>query len=233
MATAQAAALVLANDEPGRPAPTVEAARRELAAALEQLDEPTAQAVLDRLMASATVEALLSDVVLPFLRELGEGWEQGRVPVAQEHFASNVIRGRLLGLARGWGRGVGPLALLACLPGEQHDIGLLAFGIALRAHGWRILFLGPDTPLDTLAQAAEAARPALVVVSAITWERVAPVATELQRLAHERRLALGGAAAASPEASRLDLLLLPGDPVAEAARIAAQAPQPETDPGAA
>ena len=71
-----------------------------------------------------------------------------RLSVGDEHFATNVIRGRLLGLARGWGRGLGPVALLACLPGEQHELGLLAFGLALRAHGWRVSYFGGDTPLE-------------------------------------------------------------------------------------
>ena len=53
--------------------------------------------------------------------------------IAQEHFASSLLRGRLLGLARGWGSGGSPLALLACVPGDQHDLGLICFGLALRA----------------------------------------------------------------------------------------------------
>ena len=44
-----------------------------------------------------------SEVVLPYLRELGERWLSGDASVAQEHFASSVVRGRPLGLARGWG----------------------------------------------------------------------------------------------------------------------------------
>ena len=87
-----------------------------------RFDEPRAQAVLDGLLAVATVDSLLTEVVLPYLHELGERWERGEASIAQEHFASAVLRGRLLGLARGWGRGLGPLALLACLPGEQHDL---------------------------------------------------------------------------------------------------------------
>ena len=58
---------------------------------------------------------------MPYLRDLGARWERGEVTVAQEHFASNIVRGRLLGIARGWGRGVGPRALLACVPGEQQS----------------------------------------------------------------------------------------------------------------
>ena len=109
--------------------------RDELADALDRYDEP--RAILDRLLAVATVDTLLSEVVLPYLRELGERWARGEASVAQEHFASSIVRGRLLGLARGWGLGLGPTAVLACLPAEQHDLGLIAFGLALRSRGWR------------------------------------------------------------------------------------------------
>ena len=81
------------------------------------------------------------------LKEVGDGWKRGEIEISEEHFASNLIRGRLLALARFWGRGTGPLALLACAPGEMHDITLLAFALVLRSHGWRILFLGADTPI--------------------------------------------------------------------------------------
>ena len=48
--------------------------RDDLADALDRYDEPRAQAILDRLLAVATVDTLLSEVVLPYLRELGERW---------------------------------------------------------------------------------------------------------------------------------------------------------------
>lgn len=222
LAAAQAAALALASPRPEADAPPLapDVARLQLAHALESFDEPPAQAVLDRLLSVATVEVVLTEVILPYLRELGERWERGEISVAQEHFASNVIRGRLLGLARGWGRGVGPTGLLACLPGEQHDLGLIAFGLALRSHGWRVAYLGADTPVDTLERAAAAVEPAFVVVSATSDERIAPVASQLKRLARRYRVGLGGSAAAGEEASRLGVLDLRGDPIAEAERIA-------------
>jgi DNA-binding transcriptional MerR regulator len=222
LAAAQAASLALASPPPEAGAPPLapDVAQTELGAALEGFDEPAAQAVLDRLLSAATVEVVLAEVLLPYLRDLGERWERDEISVAQEHFASNVIRGRLLGLARGWGRGVGPVALLACLPGEQHDLGLLAFGLALRAHGWRIAYLGSDTPLDTLERAAEAIEPALLVVSATSNERIAPVASKLKALARRYRVGLGGAAAGATDTDRLGVLDLRGDPIAEAEHIA-------------
>jgi methanogenic corrinoid protein MtbC1 len=139
--------------------------------------------------------------------------------VAQEHFASSVVRGRLLGLARGWGLGLGPTAVLACLPGEQHDLGLIAFGLALRSRGWRIVYLGSDSPIETVDEVSRQLDPSLVVLTSVSGERVEPVLPQLRALAARHRLALGGGAAenGAPEAS--GALALSGDPIAEAARV--------------
>jgi MerR family transcriptional regulator, light-induced transcriptional regulator len=144
----------------------------------------------------------------------------GEVSVAQEHFASGVLRGRLLGLARGWGLGLGPVAVLACLPGEQHDLGLIAFGLALRSRGWRIVYIGPDSPIDTVEEASRRLEPSLVVLNAVSPERVRPVLPKLRTLARRHRLALGGAAAQDATLDRSGILALTGDPTAEAARVA-------------
>ena len=138
--------------------------------------------------------------------------------IAQEHFASTLLRGRLLGLARGWGRGIGPVAVLACAPGEQHDLGLLAFGIALRARGWRIIYLGTDTPIASVADAARSCSPAAVVVSAVDPRIFRRHAEELQQLALTTRLCLGGAGAAKARLAA-DLLQLTGDPIHEAEQL--------------
>jgi MerR family transcriptional regulator, light-induced transcriptional regulator len=195
--------------------------RAELRAAAAQFDEQRAQAILDRVAAAGTLDVLLSQVVLPFLQELGQGWERGEVSIAQEHFASSVVRGRLLGLARGWGQGLGPLAVLACLPGEHHDLGLLAFGLALRARGWRIAYLGADTPVETVGQAADELGPQLVVLAAIDGRRWRSVADAVHAVAEHHRVALGGAGSAAAAAAGLTQLALPGDAVAEAERVTA------------
>jgi methanogenic corrinoid protein MtbC1 len=152
------------------------------------------------------------------LRELGERWERGEASIAQEHFASAVLRGRLLGLARGWGLGVGPLAVLACLPGEQHDLGLIAFGLVLRARGWRIVYLGPDAPIDTVENACRQLQPRLVVLHAVTNEHVQDARAPLRALAGRHRVALGGAAATrAPVPDSVQLLT--GDLIAEATLV--------------
>jgi DNA-binding transcriptional MerR regulator len=224
VAAAEAAALALRGDAEAT-APTSPAALRdELAAALDRFDEPRAQAVLDRLLAVTTVDTLLGHVVMPYLQELGERWEIGAASVGQEHFASGVLRGRLLGLARGWGLGVGPAAVLACLPGELHDLGLIAFGLALRARGWRVVYLGPDAPIETVDDAGRELQADLVVLHAVSVERVRPVAGELRGLARRHNVALGGAAVTDGAFDAGDVLLLTGDVIAEAARVTSALP---------
>ena len=191
-----------------------------LAQALERFDEPAAQEAFDRALSAVSIESLLRDLVIPYLHDLGERWEAGTASVAQEHFASNFLRGRLLGLARGWGQGGGPLAILACAPGEQHDLPLIAFGLALRAYGWRIAFLGPDTPLGTLADAAAKLAPRLVVVSATSAPRLARLRDELGTLARSTPLALAGAGATNALAESVRADRLAEDPITEAGRVA-------------
>ena len=159
---------------------------------------------------------MLSRVVIPYLRELGDLWERGEATVAHEHFASNLLRGRLAALARGWGRGDGPLALLACAPGEWHDIPLLVFGLALRERGWRIAYFGADTPGESLVDAAADLDPALVVVSAVLRARFRQASGELTALARKRPVAIAGRGATTALAESLGCHLFATDPVSAA-----------------
>ena len=159
---------------------------------------------------------ILRDVVLPYLADLGERWERGTASVAAEHFASNIIRGRLGGLGRGWGSGHGPRALLACPPGELHDMGLMAFGIVLNRTGWRIEYLGASTPVEELQRAAGASHPDLVVVAATIPQTLEPLQPELASLARSAPLALAGAGATGEIAAAVGARLMAGDPVTEA-----------------
>jgi DNA-binding transcriptional MerR regulator len=187
-----------------------------LAQSLDDFDEPSAQAVLDRLLADFTVETVLREVILPYLHELGERWAQGRTTVSGEHFASNLLRGRLASLARGWGDGHGPRAILACAPGEQHDIGLMAFGLVLHRSGWRVNYIGADTPIRDLAHAVLQSRPDLAVLAAVAHQRFDGLTADLSDLAAAVPLALAGAGATQTLARDTGARLLTADPVTEA-----------------
>src|SRR5581483_2004119 len=207
LSAAEAAAAALEHDGAG---PV------ELLPALLSFDAERAETILDELLQRLSVESVLHDAVAPTLRELGDGWAKGDVSVAQEHFAANLLRGRLLGLARRWDEGLGPRALLACPPREPHDLPLVIFGLALRRRGWRVLFLGADTPFEVVEETVRAERPDVVVLASA---RARPSLADpaLARIAESTRLVLAGRwPDAEVEAERLE-----GDPVELAASLEA------------
>lgn len=208
---------VFEEEEPA--SPMLEELSGVLLEALERYDEPTAQEVVDRLLADLRVETVLRDAILPVLRRLGERWESGEVSIAQEHFASGVLRGRLMGLARGWGAGDGPRAILACAPTELHDLSLLAFGIALSRRGWRITYLGPDTPIPMVERTVRSLEPQLAAVLGSTPEVLRDSAGDLRRLGGLVPLIVAGPGATAEFAREIGANFEAGDPVSVAGRL--------------
>lgn len=200
----------------------IERIREDLTRALLAFDSEAAEDVVDRAVAALSTEAVLGDVVLPVLRRYGDLWNAGEITVAQEHFASNLLRGRLLGLARGWGGGSGRTALLACPPGEHHDLGLIGFGLMLRQGGWRVSLLGADTPIDAIRETAESLDPDVVVVVALRTDLLVAVQSDLRELAGRSKLLLAGPDVDPAFAAEVDAEILVGDPL-EAARSPALA----------
>ena len=111
------------------------AAAAVMSNALDAFDESSAEQALQQLLSEYTPLAVIRDFILPYLYEVGERWAAAHMTIAQEHFASNFMHSRLLALARGWDRGLGPHAVLACAPEELHTLGLICFGIALPTAG--------------------------------------------------------------------------------------------------
>lgn len=198
---------------------TVDAARARLAAALDAFDEQAVHRVLDDLLATLHLETVLREVVVPHLHWVGEQWAAGRLTVGQEHFASGLLRGRLLAAARGWGVGIGPRAVLAAPAGEEHDLGLIVFGLCLWRRGWRITFLGADTPMAAVHDAVERLDARLVVLASVRADRLEAVRDDLVRLRASVPLALGGPGASAGLAADVGAHHLAVDPVTAAAEV--------------
>jgi len=175
--------------------------RRALYEATAVADVDALGALLDQTFAILPLEQALMRVVEPLLRRIGEGWAAGDLSVAQEHLATAAVRARLEGLladARGDVRGV---AVLACVPGERHELGLLMLGALLRADGWHVAYLGADSPLEDAADLVEQLAGTLLCLSATMREHLG----ELGRVdvAPDVTLVLGGAAASERASRRL------------------------------
>src|SRR3954465_1582992 len=217
--TSQAAGLVhrvqtaALDANPGVPPGDVRKALHVLRESLEGFDDGPAARTLERLLGVFTAGAVLRDIVLPYLREVGERWACGEATIAQEHFASNFLEGWMHTMARGWNRSGPYRAVLACVPGERHALGLMAFGLALHDLGWRITYLGADAPVPAVEHAAGAVAADVVVVSAALPTTLASQVDALRALSRRHAVAVGGAGAGANGAGPTPSPPLPADPI--------------------
>jgi len=129
----------------------------------EGLEETYAQA-----LSLYPVETVTTRLLNPLLEELGRRWAKGEGGVAEEHFFAFYLRNKLGARFHHRSRkGHGTPLLLACLPGDRHETGLLLFALEASEAGYRTILLGADMPLDELAAAAEKAGCAAVVLSGL------------------------------------------------------------------
>ncbi len=224
LAAAQAAALAIAESAreivaPAQPGALVDA----LIDAAIAFDATRFDALLDAGFGRGMI-AGIRDVVLPVLVEIGRRWERNELTVGNEHFASHIVERRLLGMAHGWDAGRGPLALLACVPGERHTLGLVCFGLVLADRGWRIAYLGADTPVDQIAAMSASLDPAAVVLCSLAPANLTDHAADIAELGRHHHTILAGRGVTPALARRLGVHRADGDPMVTAYALAEQPP---------
>lgn len=148
-------------------------------------------------------EATLVERVLPALRHIGHGWEDGVLTVAQEHTATGIVIS-WLGSVRATRRGStldAPLVLVATPPGEHHAVSVWAFELLLQARGLNALALGSDVPIDALATEVRQRRPAAIVLGIARKEGIPALGEVARALAGANprpRILAGGAGVVGP-----------------------------------
>ncbi len=168
----------------------LEELRRAIVAAAQALDTRALDSALDRAFGSVSHAQVLPLVIRPAAEEIGELWAAGKVSVAAEHLASAAFVARLHELlaAHATTEPTAPLALVACLPDEQHEVGALAVAVHLAQGGHRVLYLGQSLPFEDLERACDLAAPAVVALSATREALLALHAPRLVELVRRRRV---------------------------------------------
>lgn len=152
---------VLARAEIREPDGSPQAALLE---AVRAFDRERLEALLAQQLALRGLRAFATDIVLPLAEAVGDLWALGKIPIAAEHVASEVVLHVLKGGLRAARRG-GPLVVAGCLPGERHEWGILATLAVVQDGGWRIHYLGADLPVDEVVEASWKLSPAAVGLS--------------------------------------------------------------------
>jgi MerR family transcriptional regulator, light-induced transcriptional regulator len=105
---------------------------------------------------SLSVPVLLQEVVTPLLVWVGDAWRDGSSRIAHEHLTSATVR-KFLNEMRPIGTHAAPNApvfVVSTPPGQQHETGALMASIVAATEGWRDLYLGPNIPMEEIANAA-------------------------------------------------------------------------------
>ena len=199
-------AALLLGELPAEPPRSPEDHLSRILDALARSDPTEVGALLDQAFVIDDLELALTAIVRPLLQAVGERWERGELTVADEHLVTEAVRTRLAHQLADAGGGVRGAAVLACAPGERHELGLMTAAIALHRDGWKVVYLGGDTPVaDALALAARlSAR--LLGISLAMHERGAELEQALGGLRRQAGLAIvvGGGGATPGLARRLD-----------------------------
>jgi DNA-binding transcriptional MerR regulator/methylmalonyl-CoA mutase cobalamin-binding subunit len=147
---------------------------RGLLDAVDRYDLAAVDRKLGKLSAVLASREMVHEVVLPFLREVGKGWQEGRFTVAQEHMVSASLRGLLGSLIRVQAPRESRTALIfATPPGERHELGLAAAAMLAAAGGLGVFYLGADLPTADVVEAARRTG-ARAVVLAMTRLELGP-----------------------------------------------------------
>ena len=154
----------------------------ELLAAAVAPDPGRISRVLDLAFALHGTPKAIDEVVSPTLRRVGELWRSGTIEVAEEHHLTAQVLGKLRALLNGTIAGPRGTAVLCCVPGERHEVGLLSLTVLLAADGWRTIYLGPDTPLESAAEFAEDIGARVVCVAATMREHARSAQAELEAI---------------------------------------------------
>jgi methanogenic corrinoid protein MtbC1 len=188
------------------------------------VDSSATGAVLDEMLALGSFESIVDDLLMPALVALGRAWSEGALDVAAEHAASAAAYRRLSALYEAAGVTGETSVVVGLPPGSRHELGALAFSVALRRLGVGVLYLGADVPVSSWVHVLRQDRARMAVVAIMqASDRSAGLAVvgALRAAGNSPVLAVGGSASRWEGAQEAGIVVLP-DRINEAALVAAR-----------
>lgn len=138
--------------------------------AMIDLDEQTFSEILDQHTENFGFEAVMKDLVYPFMSKIGILWITDSINPAQEHFITHLVRQKLMvATDRCMATdSTSPLFLLFLPEGEWHELGILFANYILRSRGIKTIYFGQSVPLNALEEVYYSLNPKYIMVSATT-----------------------------------------------------------------
>jgi DNA-binding transcriptional MerR regulator len=139
----------------------------DVVAAALAFDEERVERALGEAFSLFSVEAVCQNVIQGALVTLGDKWHSGAINVSVEHFATHILRRKLLALMASAPMPSSKVRIVsACAPSEYHDIGILMISLFLRRNGYHVIYLGQNIAMARIDEMLAAIRPDVLLLSA-------------------------------------------------------------------
>ena len=135
-----------------------------------ELDEIKFSELLKSLIIRKGLLATTTEIIYPFLSQVGVLWGINRVLPAQEHFISSLIKKKMfstIDLLPDPQKDA-PSILMFLTEDEYHEIALLLAYYIARELGFRVYYLGANVPTENIKQVIEAVKPKAMLTMFVT-----------------------------------------------------------------
>ena len=154
----------------------------------------------EALKAGEEPQALLNDVLLPAINEVGELFDQGKYFLPQLIGSAEAMKNSIEVLEPLLMKDAEtqnmPVIVIATVEGDIHDIGKNLVALMLRNYGFRVIDLGKDVPGEEIIRAAKENNARIIALSALmttTMQRMREVIALAKEAGLEVKVMIGGA----------------------------------------
>jgi DNA-binding transcriptional MerR regulator/methylmalonyl-CoA mutase cobalamin-binding subunit len=136
--------------------------------AIKGYDAKTLETILLKASSKMSQPLLIENLIIPLVYKVGDMWHDGTIRVASEHLASAVIRSFLTNLIEQHIPAENAPIIISATPrGQDHELGALIVAVVAAAVGWKVIYLGPNLPVEEIAAVSENLKAKVVALSIV------------------------------------------------------------------
>ena len=137
--------------------------------AIKAYDGKSLEILLLKASSNMSQRQLIENLIVPLVYKVGDLWRDGNIRVANEHLASAVILSFLAGLIERHVPGDAPPIIISATPRgqDQWNWGAMIAGVVAASVGWKVIYLGPNLPVEEIASVAESLEAKVVALSIV------------------------------------------------------------------
>jgi DNA-binding transcriptional MerR regulator len=135
-----------------------------------EMNEVEFNKVFQRRAMRKGLQATITDLIYPFLNQIGMLWGTNKVIPAQEHFITNLIRQKIIAAIDALPSPAtdAPGICMFLLDGEDHEIGLLLAAYMASDLGWKVYYMGQNMPVTNIKEMVEISNPKVLLSMFVT-----------------------------------------------------------------